>query len=333
MPDDAPESDFRHHRLGEPTAHWTYLDARGRVLGYVIRFDADNGRKEILPRTYCEGPEGRREWRWKGFPKPHPLYGLDRLAQRAGAPILVTEGEKAADKAAELFPDFVVITSPGGAKAAKKADWKPLAGREVFIWPDNDDEGRKYAEVVARLCIRVGATDVRIIEVPAVFLDKWDLADPAPEGWETDALRFLIKAADLFDLRPIEAIQQFNQIHAVVLVGNRCVVLDEYEDPTFGRHEVRFLNPTDFKACYSNRKIRVGGREISIGSYWLSHPKRRQYGGVVFAPDQETPGYYNLWRGLAVEPKPGDCQLYLDHIRNVISSGDEEVSEYIIAWM
>ena len=107
-------------------------------------------------------------------------------------------------------------------------------------------------------------------------------------GWETDALHLLIKAAAPCDPRPIEVIQALNQYHAVILVGNRCVVLDEYEDPAFGRHEVRFLSPTDFKAYYSNRKLRVGGGEIGIGGYWLSHRKRRQYGGVVFAPDQET---------------------------------------------
>ncbi len=53
----------------------------------------------------------------------------------------VSEGEKAADTAQRIFPDHVAVTSPGGAKAAGKADWGPLAGRRVVIWPDNDEPG------------------------------------------------------------------------------------------------------------------------------------------------------------------------------------------------
>ena len=41
---------------------------------------------------------------------------------------MIVEGEKAADAAAELLPDFVVTTSPFGAKSAGKADWS-AAGR------------------------------------------------------------------------------------------------------------------------------------------------------------------------------------------------------------
>ena len=63
------------------------------------------------------------------------------------------------------------------------------------------------------------------------------------------------------------------------------------------------------------------------------HSDRRQYHGVVFEPQRPTPGYYNLWTGFAVEPRPGNCSLYLEHIHFVIAGGDDEVYEYIIAWM
>ena len=136
-------------------AGWRYRDAEGRLLGCVVRYDQEvlsvlsvpdtgksrNSDKEIRPLTYCEGPNGRREWRCKAFFEPRPLYGLDRLAARPDAPVLVTEGEKAADAAAKLFPDHVAITSPGGSNAAGKADWSPVAGRHVVIWPDNDEPG------------------------------------------------------------------------------------------------------------------------------------------------------------------------------------------------
>src|SRR5215469_11775491 len=54
-----------------------------------------------------------REWRWQSWPAPRPLYGLWDLAKRPDAPVMVTEGEKAADAASRLLPAFVVVTSPG----------------------------------------------------------------------------------------------------------------------------------------------------------------------------------------------------------------------------
>jgi putative DNA primase/helicase len=80
------------------------------------------GGKEIRSLVFAEQKKWGRQWRWLGFPKPRPLYGLDRLAARPDAPVIVTEGETAADAAAELLPDHVAITSPGSSKAAAAAD-------------------------------------------------------------------------------------------------------------------------------------------------------------------------------------------------------------------
>ena len=57
---------------------------------------------------------------------PRLLYGLERLAARPDAPVLVTEGEKAVDAAGLLIPDSICITSQGGSKAPGKSDWTPL---------------------------------------------------------------------------------------------------------------------------------------------------------------------------------------------------------------
>ena len=43
------------------------------------------------------------------------------MAERPTAPVIVTEGEKAADAAAALLPNMVAITSPNGSKSAGKA--------------------------------------------------------------------------------------------------------------------------------------------------------------------------------------------------------------------
>ena len=52
---------------------------------------------------------------------PVPMYGLDRLAARPEATVLLVEGEKTADAAELLFPGCVAITSQGGSNGAAGA--------------------------------------------------------------------------------------------------------------------------------------------------------------------------------------------------------------------
>jgi len=105
VPEDAsPQSPG--HRLGSPSLKFPYRDAEGRLLFLVCRFERDNG-KEYLPLTYCTDESGRCEWRWQGPPKPSPLFGLDRLAKRPDAPVLLVEGEKKCAPAERWFPECV----------------------------------------------------------------------------------------------------------------------------------------------------------------------------------------------------------------------------------
>jgi hypothetical protein len=127
------------------TTRWIYRDGEGRSLFAVARFDLVDAsgvrRKEVLPLCWCRPAKanggGNGSWRFKAPAAPRSLYGLDRLAAHPEAPVLVVEGEKAADAAATLFPDHVAITSQGGCKAADKANWTPLLGRRAVIWADN----------------------------------------------------------------------------------------------------------------------------------------------------------------------------------------------------
>ena len=126
VPAEAPAPDFHHYKLGDPSRVWAYRDSQGRLLGHVLRFDKEDGSKETRPLVFCEGPDGRGQWRWQMFAPPRPLYGLERLRARIEAPVLLVEGEKTANAAQELFADLVVVTSPGGSNAAGKADWATL---------------------------------------------------------------------------------------------------------------------------------------------------------------------------------------------------------------
>ncbi|OXE35658.1 MAG: hypothetical protein CGW95_12535, partial [Phenylobacterium zucineum] len=142
-PDDAPALPTQWKGLGEPVAAWCFRDAAGRVLRWTLRLEKTTGEKDIRPATLWRDAAGKLAWCLKGEPGSRPLYGLERLASRIGAPVLLVEGEKAADAAGERFPEFVAMTWPGGSHAVSKADFSALGGRHVILWPDADEPGRK----------------------------------------------------------------------------------------------------------------------------------------------------------------------------------------------
>jgi uncharacterized protein (DUF927 family) len=196
VPDDAPHVPGKHFQLGVPSRHWAYRDGDGRLLGYICRFDQGDGGKEFRPLFWGRW-KGKAGWHWKTPEVPRPLYNLPAIKERPDALVIVTEGEKSADAAARLFPDLVAVSPMNGAKSPAKADWAPLAGRLVVIWPDHDESGEAFGQEVTVLCHEAGAASVRVVEAPADFPVKWDLADDLPEGWTVEDLRTLIDDSKL----------------------------------------------------------------------------------------------------------------------------------------
>ncbi len=185
VPDDAPSPPKSHSKLGPVSRAWEYRDAAGRLLFLVCRFDQAEGGKEIRPLSLRRVPSGKLEWRWLGVDPLRPPYGLDRLAARPGADVVITEGEKAADAAALLLPDHVAITSPNGAKAADKTDWSALAGRRCVLWPDADEAGEAYADEVSKRLHAAGAAEVlRLNSAAFLALPDGTPSEALPAGWD-----------------------------------------------------------------------------------------------------------------------------------------------------
>ncbi|NGZ07760.1 MAG: hypothetical protein G8237_15580, partial [Magnetococcales bacterium] len=144
-PEQAPPPPTANPSMGPYSRRWEYRDNGGILVEYRCRFDLP-GRKMVIPLSWCRNEEtGEESWGWKQAPAPRPLYRLHGIISRPNATVLVVEGEKAADAAEKLFPDYAVTTSSGGGNAADSSDWSPMAGRCVVIWPDNDQPGSRLA--------------------------------------------------------------------------------------------------------------------------------------------------------------------------------------------
>lgn len=129
-----------------------------------------------------------------------------------------------------------------------------------------------------------------------------------------------------------------NERYAVISnIGGKCRVVEEVRDPILDRFTLSMQAFTDFRNSYCNQQVAVGSDDkpkfVPLGHWWLTHPKRRQYERVVFSPEVEVPGAYNLWSGFSCEARPGDCSLLLEHLKSIICSGVEEHYNYLLGWM
>lgn len=195
VPDGAPELPSFWRGVGSPTHSWPYRDADGRLLRWTLRFEPHEGGKDIRPVTLWRSSSGRLRWRFSAGAADRPLYGLDRLAARPTAPVLVVEGEKAADAASARFPAFVAVTWPGGSNAVGKADLSCLTGRHIVVWPDADDAGVKAADTFRRAAVAAGCGAVGIVRLPSGLPKGWDLADPwVPALGQSDAIALIDSA-------------------------------------------------------------------------------------------------------------------------------------------
>jgi hypothetical protein len=139
-----------------------------------------------------------------------------------------------------------------------------------------------------------------------------------------------------------ELLAELNADHCVVLDGARTMVLrfEETEYDAGGEHYIirvpTFLRFTDFCNLYLHRRIKVDeDRSKDWGKWWLTHPLRRQYRGVIFRPGakQVVNGKLNLWRGWGVEPKRGEWGLLREHMYEVLAARDDDVDRYNYNWI
>jgi Ti-type conjugative transfer relaxase TraA len=205
----APSLEQIAPKLGQfyhESARHAYCNAEGELLFYILRLTDKNDptKKSILPLSYGRQQEGSASpvWMLKGYQTDkRSLYHLEQLKEQPAAKILIVEGEKTADQALNQFKDknLICVTWSGGAAAVKKTDWSPLFGREIVIWPDNDEVGFKAATDICSELRKTGVQSLAVVSPTLLaknFPLKWDLADPLPAGVSPSLTKDLLLMAE-----------------------------------------------------------------------------------------------------------------------------------------
>ena len=74
----------------------------------------------------------------------------------------------------------------GGANTPlNKTDWSALHGKEMVIWPDNDEVGKAYGERVAEFLKSKPVKSISVLKIDCKP-EKWDAADAVEEGVDVE---------------------------------------------------------------------------------------------------------------------------------------------------
>lgn len=333
VPDSAPPPPLTRSTIraspsaGRLTDSWTYRDASGEPLGHVLRFEKTGPdgviKKQILPLFYFGTASG---WRFKGHGHDNdPIYGLDRLATHPEKPILLVEGEKTADAAQKLFPEYVCISWLGGSQRAAKVDWSPLAGRPVTYWPDADEAGAQTVDVVTERLRFHDAAALKVVRLPHGLPKGWDLADePPPEI----VIAELLASAEDVDLKAVGRLQLLNRDGLVERLIYEAITM-QFVDPLTGLT----LDKPQLNGLFRHA---LGP---GVAEQLLNDPRLRKAVGFtyrpgnrdVIVPHQDGTSKINLWRGNGLMPRPGDASIFIEHLRFLCPTDEE--ADYLCNWL
>jgi len=207
-----------------------------------------------------------------------------------------------------------------------------------FAKPGNPGEIDRSDALFYVVCELV-RNDVSDDMIYAIITDPdWAISASVLDGSNGRGTRYArrqIERAHEFAVDP--QLADLNNRYAVVqnAGSGRCKVI--YEDPDSGL--LVYQSPADFKLFYANQVVEIptakGAMQIPLGKWWFEHNMRRSFRSIAFQPGAEVgSNVYNLWRGFAYDAVPGgSCDLYLDHVREVICAGDQVIYDYLINWM
>lgn len=153
--------------------------APARVWAPWPTWDAELGGPGPLHGPRRDRPDGGKDIPWPPGAEPKRLAYFATADHRPPAPgalLVLTEGEKAADAAAEAGYS-AAATVCGAPSDPEDAVVRLLAAYRVVLSPDNDPQGIKHMQRLSERLERAGVAGLFWLEPPEGAPEHWDLAD------------------------------------------------------------------------------------------------------------------------------------------------------------
>jgi hypothetical protein len=227
-----------------------------------------------------------------------------------------------------VAPKSVTAKTPLSAevqRAIKTGDASKYGGdRSALVW------------MVACSCVRAGLSDD---EIATILLNrdneisKHIYDQHTPQKYARRQAQNARKEVETANKAAADQIVALNKDYAVIANAGKVAILREYEDED-GLPAFSLWSAENFRLWTLNLPPIKGDKGlIPAAGFWLHHPDRRQYSGIGFMPEHPVEGWYNLFNGLAVEPAPGNCDLFLAHLRDNVAQGDGALYHWVLGWL
>lgn len=129
--------------------------------------------------------------------------------------------------------------------------------------------------------------------------------------------------------------EEINKQYAFIKHG-ACVLQETTNED--GIFTIEYLSVSDFHSWFANKPwSRSQEKARPISMHWMEWAGRRQYDGVVFAPQQDIEArWYNLWRGFSVAPadKANHPALdaFLEHAFINVCNKDQNLFRWLMGY-
>lgn len=318
------------------------------AAGYLIPYHDVNGKKTKYWRVrYTEEVKGafgaskKKPLRYTGPPGEIPRFyfpaSIDwrAFAKDADEPIMITEGEKKAEKACkEQLPCYSV---PGvWAWRSKKQGiaaipdfnvikWK---GRKVYLCFDNDL--MHNPDVIVALNALSHELTSRGANVHIKYLPK----GPGKIGLDD----YLVKRSAEAFLKLKE--EEFKESAELWALSEQCAYVGELKSTYDFVNRCFYKSKTELEYAHGDRIIRTpkangeGFKEVSAVDRWVKWKHKRKCRGVGYFPGGEAvvDDCINTWQGWGCEPKKGDVERYLDLCKFVFKD-EPELLQHFLQWL
>ena len=134
------------------------------------------------------------------------------------------------------------------------------------------------------------------------------------------------------------------------MIEGKAAIVYRERDASVDCFMTRLADLKSIKDFYLDQQVPVVERQRkkwvvkhrNLVDVWLKWPKCRKYKQLVFRPEPRLVAgelglpdgdVLNLYQGLAVQPKQGDCSRMRDHLLHVICGGNQELYGYVMKWL
>jgi hypothetical protein len=337
--------DARGYWSADRVHHATFLRALklgsfvNRLPGLMIPIFGPNGEQQSAHIRLDVAPVGMRYASPARSERPvtmdvHPL-NAPKLSD-ASVELWITEGVKKADAATSAGLCCIALmgvtmwtrkSDKGNVTALPEWDNIELRERNVYVAFDSD--------VTTKVPVRKALAKLKtFLENRGAFVQTVYLPN-AEDGSKVGLDDYLAdgkSADDLYSLPRYLVKGQYSDPKLLEEMNRQLAVLEEPAGSILFENDdgYQVCRPSDLRTLFADIQ---GGDERDAITWWLKQSGRRRFRKIVFRPGQEVERDYNLWKGWALEPKPGDISPFWEFVREVICDNDPARYQYIRKWM